>query len=319
MNGRLEGVIAAHEDDFCYGRSSAFGKHIIMALKRSFNISSEESEKFKYLGLHIYQNNYEIPVFQNIYINDLKPIQLPSKGADKQTKLNKKQMRDLRQFIGKFNCISSQIRPGISFDTCEIITNLNEATVENILKPNKILRKVKSQVVEIKCPCIGEISKATIVSYQDASFANLKKGGSQAGFVIFLLGENSKYIPICWRSKKLKRVVKSTLGAESLALVESMEQCFLIKTILKDILDLGDDVLPIICVTANKSLAQSAYSTKTLCDKKLKIDMCIIRDMLSKKEISEIKWVEHAIQISDCLTKSGASSTQVLDGQVPQL
>ena len=52
---------------------------------------------------------------------------------------------------------------------------------------------------------------------------------------------------------------------------------------------------------------------KHLSDKRLKIDICIIREMLSTGDIKEIEWVPKELQLADCPTKSGASPTKLLD------
>ena len=52
--------------------------------------------------------------------------------------------------------------------------------------------------------------------YNDASFGNLKDGGSQGGFVSFLADETNVCSPVMWQSRKLKRVVKSTMASETL-------------------------------------------------------------------------------------------------------
>ena len=62
--------------------------------------------------------------------------------------------------------------------------------------------------------------------FSDDSFANLKSGSSQGGFIIFMCG-SGKYASIAWKSNKLKRVVKSTLSAETLALEEALESSFM--------------------------------------------------------------------------------------------
>ena len=41
-----------------------------------------------------------------------------------------------------------------------------------------------------------------IVCYNDSSLGNLKDGGSQGGFIIYLVGENNVSSPIMWKSKK---------------------------------------------------------------------------------------------------------------------
>ena len=45
---------------------------------------------------------------------------------------------------------------------------------------------------------------------------------------IFLHGENNHVAPISWRSRKINRVVRSTLAAETLALTEAVAQSFYI-------------------------------------------------------------------------------------------
>ena len=89
---------------------------------------------------------------------------------------------------------------------------------------------------------------------------------------------------------------------------------FFIKSVLCDILQLSSEgqVLPIFRVTDNQSLFDSVRSTKTLTDKRLKIDVCILREMLYKKEIKNIRWVESKHQLADCLTKSGSSRSVLL-------
>ena len=72
-----------------------------------------------------------------------------------------------------------------------------------------------------------------------------------------------------WQSRKLKRVVKSTLTAETLALQEVIETAVMIKAIFLEILnvDAHNQILPIKCVAESKSLHDAVYSTKTLTEK----------------------------------------------------
>ena len=65
---------------------------------------------------------------------------------------------------------------------------------------------------------------------------NLCDGGSQGGYVIFLEGQNGNCTPSMWQSKKLRRVVKSTIAAETLFQVEDSEACFWLSSMLKDVL-----------------------------------------------------------------------------------
>ena len=112
-------------------------------------------------------------------------------------------------------------------------------------------------------PNLGSLKEARIVGYNDAAFANLKDSGSQGGFIIFLAGSNGNYAPIHWQSKKIKCVVKSTIAAETIELLEAAEHCFFIRTVLCEIYKLNakEDVLPVHLFTDNHSLYEAAYST----------------------------------------------------------
>ena len=117
------------------------------------------------------------------------------------------------------------------------------------------------------------------------------------------------------QTRKLKRVVKSTLTAETLALQEVIEAAIMIKAMFLEILnvDAHNQILPIKCVTDSKSLHDAVYSTKTLTEKWLKIELCAIRESLEKQEIHSVIWVCSEDQLADCLTKEGASREKLYD------
>ena len=52
-------------------------------------------------------------------------------------------------------------------------------------------------------PNLGNLELLQIIASSDASFTNLTDGGSQGGYIMFLVG---RYIPIAWQSKRIKRV-----------------------------------------------------------------------------------------------------------------
>ena len=50
---------------------------------------------------------------------------------------------------------------------------MHEVTIKELYTANKIINKVKSEKVVLRFPDIGDIKKAKIVAYKDASFAKL--------------------------------------------------------------------------------------------------------------------------------------------------
>ena len=84
--------------------------------------------------------------------------------------------------------------------------------------------------------------------------------------------------------------MRSTLVVETLAMEEALEECFIIRSILLEIYNRdAKSELPLIhCYTDSKSPLESVHSTKNLKEKRIKVDVCIIREMLEKKEIESI-------------------------------
>ena len=123
-------------------------------------------------------------------------------------------------------------------------------------------------------------------------------------------------MPIAWKSRKLKRVVESTLSAETLALEEALESCFMVRSLFCEVSnkEMHPDIFPIcyICYTDYKFLVQMVNSTKTLTEKQLKVDICIIREIIKKREVKQMSWSDSSSPLADCLTKAGASCEKLL-------
>ena len=103
------------------------------------------------------------------------------------------------------------------------------------------LAKLKSQFVKLTF----KVTASETIAYSDASFANLKDGKSQ-GYIVFIKLKDGVISPLSWRSRKIKRVVKSTLAAETLALDEAADQCFYLRSVLTEVFRVHDsDTIPV--------------------------------------------------------------------------
>ena len=80
------------------------------------------------------------------------------------------------------------------------------------------------------------------------------------GRVIFLVNDSGNTNVLKWQSKKISRVVKSTLAAETLALLDAAETGYYIKRLIESFLGLNSGSIEVRCFTDNKSLVDHTCS-----------------------------------------------------------
>ena len=204
-------------------------------------------------------------------------------------------------------------KPNVYFlHLVDVATRFSLAAVVRKKTPEVITEKYNQY--KIIFPCLENIEGMELLLFTDASYANLSDRFSSAGgYVIFLKGKNGSLCPISWGAKKIKRVVKSTLAAEALSLVEGLDACYFVRSILHEMYNVkaGQNIM-IKCYTDNKSLCQNIHSTKLISEKRLRMDLASIKESVSAGDIS-VTWVQTSNQISDCLTKAGADFHRLIE------
>ena len=305
--GKLEGIFLMHVDDFLWAGSVNFQKDVIAPLRLKFHFGKEMNNKFRYIGLDIEQDNGQIYLQQHDYTEELKQVDKTVESRDVKNDI-------YPEIVGQLHWIASQSRPDLCFDVLDLSTlcDLSESKLRS--KINKVVRKAKYNQYKIMFPCLENIEGMELLLFTDASYANLSDRFSSAGgYVIFLKGKNGSLCPISWGAKKIKRVVKSTLAAEALSLVEGLDACYFVRSILHEMFNVKvGQYIMIKCYTDNKSLCQNIHSTKLISEKRLRMDLASIKESVSAGDIS-VTWVQTSNQISDCLTKAGADFHRLIE------
>ena len=310
-NDTLQGLICLHVDDFFYCGSPAFDK-VIHLVKRTFKIGSQDAMFFNYLGLQIEQRNDGIYLHQHQYVQELETIDIDKSSYSSGEHLRKDDFTKLRSLVGQLAWVASQSRPDIAFDVCQLSVGLKNASCKSVNRANKCVKKLKNNPYMLKYPIFGDVKQAKVVVFADASFANLEGCASQGGYLVFLAGENGHMSVLSWSSKKLDRVVNSTSGAETMSLLKGFEAGYLLKTTLNNLygnsMSLNVDVY-----TDCKNLKEIVNTSKNIDNKRLKIDICTLRDHMLKKELSDMKWISTSAQLADSLTKDGVNTEKLIN------
>lgn len=128
-----------------------------------------------------------------------------------------------------------------------------------------------------------------------------------------LVDKNGVYCPIAWQSRKVKRVVKSTLAAECLCAVEAAELTIYIAELIRNVFQIPDMAIDTFVYCDNKNLVNAVHSCTNLDDRRLVIDVSTLRDQLQQKELTDFVWVSTKSQIADTFTKQGAPDKQLIN------
>ena len=127
-------------------------------------------------------------------------------------------------------------RPDIGFDTRQLSTVLNQPLVKDLHRANKILKHLKGKPLALKFSPLNSTEKYQLIVMSDASYGNLRSGHSQEGYVIIICDSQYNCCLLSWNSLKIKRVCKSTLTSETLALGDAIDHAILLSTIYGELL-----------------------------------------------------------------------------------
>ena len=312
--GNVAGVIGLHVDDFLHCGNEEFDRVIIDNVSNTFLVGKRERGSFMYTGFSITQDAKRIFVDQNQYMASLDLPEIENNRViEKKTALNQLEKTKLRKMAGSLNWLVRGTRPDKSFELILASTKFQNGCIEDLTRIRKILCYLKESRAELVFPNLGDPTNWKILCFTDASLGNLNEGrDSTGGHLLLLWNQLTKNCStIDWQSNKIKRVVRSTLSAETLSLCDGLENALLIRDLLHSIWNKHRKV-PIIGIVDNLSLVESVSSTTSVSDKRLRRDIGAIKEMLDSGDVSQLKWVPGDQQLADILTKQGVNDSGVL-------
>ena len=309
--GALLGILISHIDDFLHAGNSHFEENIIGSLRKRFLAGRQDEKNFTYVGYQLKQTALGIELDQIDYIHNIDTYMVPvGRSARRNDALNNKEKTALRSQVGSLNWAVQGSRPDKAFEMIDLSTRFNCGTVADLSQACKLVRNMKDEDFTIVYPNLGKPESWRFAVFSDAAFANLKDGvSSTMAYIIFLVGENLRCCPLTWRAAKIRRVVRSTLAAETLALQESVDDVLGVRDMLCEMYPMLK--LPIMCKVDNQSVVDSLHSTLPVDEKSLRINIASLKQAL-ENEIESIAWIEKKTQLADCMTKRGSNGAGLM-------
>lgn len=227
----VHGILGTHVDDGVCGGDSYFHEQM-QKLRKKLPFGSFKQRKFVFTGIQLEQlPDFSIMCSQADYIRQIPGIDIGrSRRQQPDSPINDHELSKLRGIIGSLQYAVTHTRPDIAAKLGEVQTQIAKATVSTLLLANKVLREAQNESdVRIGFRSIP-LEELTHVSFGDASFASPKQLDSFQGTLICATNsqlnnnESAPISPLTWSSKKIARVVRSTLSAEAFAMSRSVDK-----------------------------------------------------------------------------------------------
>ena len=317
---QIHGMVGIHVDDGIGAGDSRYHE-AIARLEAKFPFGSKKVQRMTFTGLNIVQQpDFSIEIDQEKYVEDIPPIQIDrERRKQSKEKVTESERQALRGLVGSLQYAATNSRPDVSARLSFLQAKLNAATIQELLDANKLLQDAKvfkSTRIRIKPIPLAAVR---FLSFSDASFATRSNAQSQKGCLILTTSEtigewqSSDVSPMFWYSKKIARVVPSTLASEAYALSGALD--------VLSWLRLQWDWLcgpshrwkdPLTCLQQCPK-AYAVVDCKSLYDllQKTIVPQCqeyrtMLESLIIKDRLQEgivVKWVHSAAQMADSLTK----------------
>ena len=267
---------------------------------------------FKYIGFKVKQFDNKVILDHSEYIDKMKTeILNPKRASAKNELLNAEEQTTYRQLIGQLNWAVQGSRPDIAFEMIKMRTKLKQGKVEDLTRAIKKISRLKDIQSFMTFPRLTSLEDLKIVVFTDASLGNINDGaGSTGAFIVWLMDNTGQCCPIAWNAHKIKRVVRSTLAAETLSLEEGLEAGFYYREMLENIFGLEPRAIKIEAYVDNKSVIEAILSTRLVDDKRLRVDIAAIKELIQLHDVNRIQWVPGHLQLAN--PKQGASGFNLL-------
>ena len=267
---------------------------------------------FAYIGFEMEQTDNSIVLSQRKYVGEINVQGLsPERKLNKDAALTKEEHSIYRKLVGQLNWVARHTRPDVMFDVMELSMSLNNPCVRDYGRLVKTTKKLKYSDIGILFQDLGDFNTCYFVVMSDAAFGNLCDSvSSSAGYIIFLVGNEQKSVPLCWKANKIQRKVNSPSAAEALALRSAVDHAILLRSLLKEML-YTEKEFQIEAWTDSNNVKKALESTTQVEDKRLRIDIAYLKDCIAVENIS-LNWCNGRDMLADCLTKSGCSSDSLL-------
>ena len=345
----VDGIIGIHVDDIMGGGESVFKKEDVNGdmtsepacfrdrvhgLFKRFKFGSIDfAYEQVFCGVHLEQSLKLDVINMSLkhYIHHVKPVTVDKVRKQLHDEpLLEKETSQMRSLLGALAWPATQCMPMLSASVSLLQASMANPKISDLLECNKVLRFAKEAVerFRLKMHRHGELSEVVFGAYTDAAWAVRADGSPQGGYVIFAASRGEveadkpfKLTTLDWSSKRLTRVCRSSLAAETQAAANAVDELEWLRSFWALILWPLEDPLSedlnrasgTFVITDAKSLYDAANSMSAglkLSERRSAIELAMANERLRSMG-GGWKWCNSAQQLADGLTKGSARAASL--------
>lgn len=226
----IGGILVLHVDGLLFGGHAERLWGSVKDLESRFESGNWNSGQGEYLGVYRTQReDYPIELGMGGYAKKIQPIKVASGLADEVPALPH-QVKAMRESMGELGWLAKQLRGDLSTQVSLGQQSMPNPTVKDLKRVNNAVRRAKqfadTAVVFPSTP----INQLAFSMHSDPSLCNARKKGTQAGYVTGATtrdldnNRSAVWVPIRWKSGRLKRLVTSTLSGEAQGFMQGLRE-----------------------------------------------------------------------------------------------
>ena len=291
--GKLDGILAAHVDDFLYGAEVSF-LNKIEVIKAKVKVGTSQSGDVTFCGLQIQTAEEDIKV-RALEVMDIEKAEV--KGISNESDLTQEEETWARSIIAKLQWSAHSHRPDLCSLLGQSVSNLTKERKKRTLREiNAIIDRYKEHedMQSTFKPLRGNLE---LEVYGDGAF----KEYNHQGLVVVIRPDSAEDINIIGsQSRKAERRAWSTLAAETHVLQHAMDKAIHMHGVLKQ---LNQQIVKATVVADNLSLRRCLYSGPSTKEERLRKKFAVIKEIMLT-ESKNVGFVPGDLMLADCLTKA---------------
>lgn len=165
---------------------------------------------------------------------------------------------------------------------------------------NKVIGHIQKTIDVI--PRFVKLQEDTlkITIFSDGSFASNEDLSSQVGYLVVIQDATGRVNVVHYSSTKTKRIVRSVLGAETIALSNAADFGICLATELENMLGYRP---PLHLLTDSETLFNVLIKSTMTSELRLMIDIVASKESFDRHEITTISWICRHRNLADAMTK----------------